>query len=110
MNLISFAAVCFDFDGTLADNFDAIAATVNHVRASRSLPALAVREVKSFVGRGIDYLVEHAVPGGNLSQDIACVPRLFPQGNARGNNAVARRFASPGGPSRRRQTARRVQQ
>ena len=79
MNVSSFAAVCFDFDGTLADNFDAIAAAVNHVRASRTLPALALPQVKAFVGRGIEYLVEHTVPGGNLSQDIANYRDYFPQ-------------------------------
>src|ERR1041385_2178598 len=31
--LQSFAAVLFDFDGTLADSYAAIAASVNHVRA-----------------------------------------------------------------------------
>jgi 2-phosphoglycolate phosphatase len=78
MNLGSFAAVCFDFDGTLADNFDAIAATVNHVRASRSLPTLALPQVKAFVGRGIEYLVEHTVPGGKLKEDIGTYRGYFP--------------------------------
>src|SRR5262249_51848107 len=55
----SFAAVCFDFDGTLADNFAAIALAVNHVRGCRQLPPLTLSEVKHFVGRGIDHLVKH---------------------------------------------------
>jgi 2-phosphoglycolate phosphatase len=79
MNLHSFAAVCFDFDGTLADNFNAIAAAVNHVRATRSLTPLTTAEVKPFVGRGIDYLVASTVPGGEVSQDIACYRAYFPK-------------------------------
>jgi 2-phosphoglycolate phosphatase len=78
MHLSAFAAVCFDFDGTLADNFDAIAATVNYVRASRSLPPLALPQVKAFVGRGIEYLVDHTVPGGKLNEDIATYRGYFP--------------------------------
>jgi 2-phosphoglycolate phosphatase len=71
-------AVCFDFDGTLADNFDAIAASVNHVRASRSLPPLTTLEVKPFVGLGIDYLIAGTVPGGNVAEDTACYRSYFP--------------------------------
>src|SRR5262249_42020251 len=36
-----FRAVIFDFDGTLADSYAAITASVNHVRASYGLPQLA---------------------------------------------------------------------
>jgi phosphoglycolate phosphatase len=33
-------AVIFDFDGTLADSYGAITASVNHVRAANALPPL----------------------------------------------------------------------
>ncbi len=68
---MSFAAVIFDFDGTLADSYDAIAASVNHVRAGRNLPRLTVDEIKRFVGRGPEYLLKHTVPGSDLTADIA---------------------------------------
>src|SRR5437879_3841289 len=67
-----YAAVLFDFDGTLADSYGAIACSVNHVRGQRGLPALSIDEVKRFVGRGADYLLTHTVPGGNLADDLAC--------------------------------------
>ena len=67
-----FAAVLFDFDGTLADSYPAIAASVNHVRASRGLPPLSVPGVTRHVGRGPEYLLTHTVPGGDLAADIAC--------------------------------------
>ena len=70
-NIHAYAAVIFDFDGTLADSYAAIASSVNHVRAQRDLPALSVDEVKRHVGRGAEYLLEHTVPDGNLKSDIA---------------------------------------
>jgi 2-phosphoglycolate phosphatase len=62
---MSFApeAVLFDFDGTLADSYPAITASVNHIRSLYGLPALAVSEVKPFVGHGPENLLEHTVPG-----------------------------------------------
>jgi phosphoglycolate phosphatase len=70
-HLHDFAAVLFDFDGTLADSYEAIAASVNHVRAHYGLPALATDEVKRHVGRGAEYLLTNTVPGGNLHDDLA---------------------------------------
>ena len=69
---MSFAAVLFDFDGTLVDSYPAITASVNHVRARHALPPLPVAEVTRFVGRGPEYLLTHTVPGGDLAGDIAC--------------------------------------
>ena len=43
--LREYLAVLFDFDGTLADSYAAIAASVNHVRAQRGYSALSVDEV-----------------------------------------------------------------
>src|SRR3954454_4840070 len=68
--LRQFAAIVFDFDGTLADSFTAIASSVNHVRAQRGLPALAVDEVKKHVGRGPEYLLTHTVPGSQLAENL----------------------------------------
>jgi 2-phosphoglycolate phosphatase len=67
-----FTAVLFDFDGTLADSYAAIACSVNHVRGQRGMPALSIDEVKGFVGRGPEYLLTHTVPGGKLADDLAC--------------------------------------
>lgn len=56
-------AVLFDFDGTLADSYPAITASVNHIRSLYNLPELSVAEVKPFVGHGPENLLEHTVPG-----------------------------------------------
>jgi phosphoglycolate phosphatase len=63
-------AVLFDFDGTLADSYAAITASVNHVRAAHGLPALGEDEVRRHVGRGPVYLLEHTVPGTDVAQDL----------------------------------------
>jgi hypothetical protein len=66
-----YRAVLFDFDGTLGDSYPAIAASVNHVRALHHLGPLAVDEVRRHVGRGVEYLLAHTVPGGDLAADAA---------------------------------------
>jgi phosphoglycolate phosphatase len=63
--------VLFDFDGTLADSYPAITASVNHVRAAHALPPLAEAEVRPHVGRGPAYLLEHTVPGAAIDTDLA---------------------------------------
>ncbi len=76
--LHEYAAVLFEFDGTLADSYAAIAASVNHVRAQRGLPPLSVAEVSRHVGKAADYLLTHTVPGGNLAEDLACYKAHHP--------------------------------
>ena len=56
-------AALFDMDGTLVDSFDAIAASVNHVRGLHGLSPLPVDEVKRWVGRGAAFLLQHTAPG-----------------------------------------------
>src|SRR5947209_19524672 len=64
-------AFIFDFDGTLVDSYQAITASVNHVRAAHNLPPLGEPEVRRCVGRGPAYLLEHTVPGADLDNDMA---------------------------------------
>jgi phosphoglycolate phosphatase len=64
-----FRAVVFDFDCTLGDSYDAIAASVNHVRAHYGLRPLGVVAVKPHVGRGPEHLLAKTVPGGDPSRD-----------------------------------------
>jgi phosphoglycolate phosphatase len=77
-NLNRYKAVVFDFDGTLADSYAAIAASVNHVRHQRGIAELTVEEVKRYVGRGAEYLLTHTVPGGVLADDLACYKAHHP--------------------------------
>ncbi len=63
-------AYLFDFDGTLADSFPAIAASVNHVRALHGLDPLSLDEVRPFVGWGASQLLTKTVPRGDLQANI----------------------------------------
>jgi phosphoglycolate phosphatase len=63
-------AVHFDFDGTLVDSYDAITASVNHVRSTRGLPPLPVAQVRRFVGRGPHYLFEHTVGPDGIGEAL----------------------------------------
>jgi 2-phosphoglycolate phosphatase len=64
-------AIIFDFDGTLADSYEAITASVNHVRAFHGLARLRESEVRRHVGHGPSYLMEHTVGGPNVEEDLA---------------------------------------
>jgi phosphoglycolate phosphatase len=64
-------AVLFDLDGTLADSYDGITASTNHVRAANGLPALPAGEIKKHVGRGLAKLLADLVPGTHTARNIA---------------------------------------
>jgi 2-phosphoglycolate phosphatase len=76
--LHDYAAILFDFDGTLADSYDAIASSVNHVRAQRGHAPLTTPEVTRYVGRGADYLLMHTIPDCRLTEDLACYREHHP--------------------------------
>ena len=71
-------AVLFDFDGTLADSYPAITASVNHVRGLHGLPPLAVDEVKRWVGRGAGALLSRTVPLGDLEANCVAYREHHP--------------------------------
>ena len=60
----------FDFDGTLADSFAAIAASVNHVRLGYGLAPLTEVEVRSYVGFGLDKLMDELCPGFPVAESV----------------------------------------
>jgi phosphoglycolate phosphatase len=64
-------AVLFDFDGTLADCYLGITASVNHVRALHGLPPLSVAEVRPDVGHGPAHLLRTTVPEGDPAANVA---------------------------------------
>jgi 2-phosphoglycolate phosphatase len=71
-------AVLFDFDGTLADSYPAIAASVNHVRGLHGLPPLDIDEIKRWVGRGAGALLARTVPAGDLEANCAAYREHHP--------------------------------
>jgi len=63
-------AALFDFDGTLADSFQAITASTNHVRTSYGLPPLPEAEVRKYVGYGLANLMADLVPGAPVDEAV----------------------------------------
>jgi len=62
-------AVLFDFDGTLADSFQAITASVNHVRDRHGMAPLTQDEVSRHVGWGPGHLLTQTVGCGDLAEN-----------------------------------------
>ena len=58
-----FRAVLFDFDGTLADSYAAITASVNYVLKHHGRPTLEEAKVRALVGHGLENLMETILPG-----------------------------------------------
>lgn len=57
----------FDLDGTLANTGHDLADAVNYTRAELDLGALPDELVYAHVGRGVEYLLRHALPDENPS-------------------------------------------
>lgn len=74
----SFRAVLFDFDGTLADSYQAITASVNHVRSLYGMPPLSEPEVRRNVGRAAGYLLQKTVPAGTSEANMAAYQAHHP--------------------------------
>lgn len=77
---LSFDAVLLDLDGTLLDTIPDLAHAVNAMRVDLSLPALPQETIATFVGKGVDNLVQRT-----LAADLngSAVPQpLFDQGRA----------------------------
>ncbi len=74
----SLRAVLFDFDGTLADSYPAITASVNHVRSLHNLPPLPLAEVKRHVGRGPQHLLSQTINLGDVEVNVAAYKAHHP--------------------------------
>ncbi len=57
-------AVIFDLDGTLLNTLEDLTDAVNVTMEEFSYPRRTVAEVRSFVGNGVNRLIELCVPGG----------------------------------------------
>ena len=57
-------AVIFDMDGTILNSLEDLKNSVNHALRKNGLPERDISEVRLFVGRGMNYLVNKAVPEG----------------------------------------------
>jgi phosphoglycolate phosphatase len=63
-------AVLFDLDGTLLDTLEDLAVAANRVLVARSLPTHPVDAFRTFVGDGLNTLVERILPENMRSAEI----------------------------------------
>jgi len=59
---VTLRAILFDFDGTLADSFDAIIWSTNHVRVLNGLPELPPDDIRCKIGWGLPHLMSVIAP------------------------------------------------
>jgi 2-phosphoglycolate phosphatase len=85
----AFRAVLFDFDGTLADSYTAITASVNHVRALHHLPPLPENDVRCHVGYGPGHLLEATVGVGSPVENAAAYRSHHPSVLREGTRLLA---------------------
>ena len=61
---MKYKAVLFDMDGTVMNTLADLADSVNYCLSRFNFPVRTVDEVRSFLGNGSRYLIEHALPAG----------------------------------------------
>ena len=67
----------FDLDGTLLDTLQDLAISTNYALEACGYPKRTVEEVRSFVGNGIEKLIERATPADISSDDRKQVLEAF---------------------------------
>lgn len=59
---MKYALVIFDLDGTILNTLEDLADSLNYVLARHQYPARSLNEVRSFLGDGIQKLIERSLP------------------------------------------------
>lgn len=72
-----FDTVIFDLDGTLLNSIEDLTDSINHALGRCGFPKHAVREVKNYVGDGVDMLVRRALPSNADQVDYCAVYNAF---------------------------------
>lgn len=65
-----YTTVIFDLDGTLLDTLEDLADALNYALKKHEYPVRSLGEVRSFVGNGVQKLVERALPRGLENPDF----------------------------------------
>jgi phosphoglycolate phosphatase len=76
MNMIC-NTIIFDLDGTLLNTLDDLHDSINYVLNKVGYPLRSIDEIRSFVGNGIELLMNRAVPIGTAPKDIIKCLQLF---------------------------------
>jgi phosphoglycolate phosphatase len=69
--------VIFDLDGTLVDSLPGIAASLNRTLSAHGLPGHSDAAIRSFVGNGLQMLIQRAAPRGADPAFLKSLVSLF---------------------------------
>ena len=67
---LRYRAVLFDLDGTLVDSYAALTEAVNHARRADGLHDLSAARIRTFVGDGVEKLMERAFERTDVSRTL----------------------------------------
>lgn len=59
-----YQTIIFDMDGTLLNTLEDLTDAVNYALREMGMPERTIEEVRTFVGNGVQKLIERAIPGG----------------------------------------------
>ncbi len=66
---MTYKAIIFDLDGTLLNTLDDLGNAVNRVLLGMGFPVHALDEYRSFIGDGVEKLINRALPEQNRNED-----------------------------------------
>lgn len=72
-----FQAVIFDLDGTLLNTLEDLADSTNYALERMGFPARSIEQICSFVGNGVQRLIEQAVPEGVEPEQVEQTLKVF---------------------------------
>lgn len=78
--------IIFDLDGTLLDTLEDLKDSVNYALDAFNLPERSLREVRSFVGNGVEVLMEKAIAGAVSKEEEEKCLSLFKEHYSRNMN------------------------
>ncbi len=67
---MSYKLAIFDLDGTLLSTLEDLTDSVNHALAENGMPHRTLEEIRSFVGNGVRFLIERAVPDNTSPETV----------------------------------------
>lgn len=69
--------IIFDLDGTLLDTVHDIAASVNYALEQNNFPTHPVDSYYSFIGNGLDKMLERALPEKHRTNEVIALMRVY---------------------------------
>ncbi len=75
--MMNYNTIIWDMDGTLLDTLDDLTDSVNAAMAEFHLPIRTRNEIRSFIGNGINRLLELSIPGGKQNPNFEEILSFF---------------------------------